>query len=108
MSYGNKKKKIIFEDTDGRHAQLRVRLRYDGITQVQFFHTLVTAYLNKDERITNLMDELKERVARQGRAKLKEGKKLRHAGQKQLREFTLTKDEKDGIFDLIAEEFGDL
>lgn len=29
-------KKIIFEDTDKRHADLKIRLHYDGLTQRDF------------------------------------------------------------------------
>ena len=34
-------KKIIFEDTDKRHADLKIRLHYDGLTQGVFFRMLV-------------------------------------------------------------------
>ncbi len=39
------KKKVIFDDTDVRHARLKVRLEYDGLSQAEFFRSFITGYL---------------------------------------------------------------
>ena len=49
--YGKNLKKVVFADTDKRHADLKIRLRYDGLTQLQFFQSIVTGYIEKDPRI---------------------------------------------------------
>ena len=48
-----KKKKIVFDDTDIRHAKLKIRLQHDGITQAEFFRALVTAYIEKDSSVVS-------------------------------------------------------
>ena len=49
--YGKEEKKITFADTDKRHAELRLKLRRDGISQVDFFKSMVTGYINNDPNI---------------------------------------------------------
>ena len=47
----NRTKRVIFDDTDTRHAQLKVRLEYDGLSQAEFFRSFITGYLEKDKSI---------------------------------------------------------
>ena len=37
INYGKNNKRIIFTDTDHRHAQLTLKLKDDGMTQAKFF-----------------------------------------------------------------------
>ena len=37
MSHGGNKKKIVFYDSDDRHASLKVKLQYHGLTQSASF-----------------------------------------------------------------------
>ncbi len=108
MKNGKELKKIIFEDTHARHAQLRVRLRHDGLTQGQFFTSLVAAYLDGSKDIMHVIDALKARLKKHGKHRNKTSKRLRERGQEQMREFGLSATERDRLFDLIAEEYGDL
>ena len=45
-------KRVIFEDTDKRHADLKIRLHYDEIKQGEFFRLMLTGYVNQDERLS--------------------------------------------------------
>ena len=60
MSDSNNKKKVVFSDTDTRHAQLKVRLQYDGISQAEFFRSFITGYLEKDKSIMEYIQRYKE------------------------------------------------
>ena len=51
----NREKRVVFTDTDTRHAQLRIRLQHDGITQAEFFRAIITGYLEKDGQITKYL-----------------------------------------------------
>ena len=51
--YGTKEKMVQFADLDKRHADLRLRLHYDGLTQGQFFRALVTGYVDRDPDIVS-------------------------------------------------------
>ena len=55
-NYGKNTKKIVFLDTDHRHAQLILRLRHHGLTQSDFFRALISGYIEGDE------DELLEKI----------------------------------------------
>ena len=103
-AYGKNSKRIIFTDTDHRHAQLILKLKNDGMTQAKFFRALITGYLSDDERIRNYIVDTGD---------LSKQKKLRNTndrkrGRDHMRDLGLSNDQVDNIFDLISEEFPDL
>ena len=102
--YGCEGKTISFVDDDKRHADLKIRLRHDGLTQTEFFQFIVTGYLNNDERIVNFVSEVKERLAKQGKVKIFKTKSMILQGESLATAFSLTDKEKDEIFDMISEE----
>ena len=106
--YGKGLKKIVFVDTDKRHADLRIRLRYDGLTQLQFFQSIVTGYVEKDPRIIEFFLDIKRALAKQGKSKINKSHSLYEDGEFNKALFKLTDEESDEIFDLIAEEISDI
>ena len=56
MSAKKNTKKIVFYDTDHSHAELKVRLKQDGISQSEFFRSVMTGYIIKKGNET--MDKL--------------------------------------------------
>jgi len=102
--YGSELKNVVFVEDDKRHADLRIRLRHDGITQTQFFQGIITGYLNKDERIIEYMTDLKYEIAKQGKSKIKKTRALIDDGSRILEEFSFTSAERKELFDVIAEE----
>jgi len=104
IEYGKNSKRIIFTDTDHRHAQLYLKLKDDGMTQAKFFRTLVTGYLSDDERIRDYIvdagDLSKQRKQRNA--------KLRERGKEITKDLGLSGDQVENIFDLISEEFPNL
>jgi len=104
INYGKNDKRIIFTDTDHRHAQLSAKLKNDGMTQAKFFRSLVTGYLSDDERIRSFIID---------NGTLSKEKKLRSAkaratGKDTMINLGLSNDQVDNIFDLISEEFPEL
>ena len=104
VKYGNLSKKILFCETDHRHAQLLIRLKHDNLKQSDFLRHLVTGYLDGDERIVSYIDEV-EPMANSKKAK---SKKLRQKGEQTLKDFSLSSTEVEDIFDLLEEEFEQL
>ena len=102
--YGKNEKRIVFTETDHRHAQLIVKLKTDGMTQAKFFRNLITGYLDGDERIESFIFELSELSNK----KKKKVKKLRSSGKNMLGDLGLDEEQIDDLFDVIAEEFPDL
>ena len=108
IKYGEEYKKISFYDSDKRHADLRIRLQYDGIKQSEFFRAVVTAYLEKEENFMAFLD--KHMSDNQMRSENKR-KKIQKANKKQKEvksKFGLNAGEIDSIYDLLEEENSEL
>jgi hypothetical protein len=106
-SYGKEQKKIIFASLDKTHAELIIRLRYDGLTQGNFFRFLVSLYLKNDPRVLSIVEDLKEEKGKFGRAKNKKTSSIHQERVSNEKLYGLTKAEKEEIFDMI-EKIGDL
>jgi len=103
-SYGKNKKRIVFSDTDHRHAQLILRLKHDGLKQSAFFRNIITGYLEGDERILDFVAEMAG-LSKQRKSK---NRRLIEQGNENLHDLGLAKEQIEDIFDLIAEEHPDL
>jgi hypothetical protein len=104
IDYGKNNKRIIFTDTDHRHAQLTLKLKNDGMTQAKFFRSIISGYLNDDERI-------RDYVVENGNLSIKKKQqniKARQRGKDSLSEMGLSNEQVEDIFDLISEEFPEL
>jgi len=102
-------KKIVFHDTDKRHADLKIRLHYDGFTQAGFFRAMISGYLNKDPAVIDFIQRVKEKRSIQSIKKRKNSKRLLEAGEEVKSKFSIFKDgEVENIFDIIEKEFPDL
>ena len=102
--YGKTGKKIIFYDTDKRHADLKIRLHYDGLTQSAFFRAIVTGYINQDENILKFIDFYKEQNSTQSKAKRDKIKSTNKTKQKTIDKFALGEKEIESIFDMLEAE----
>ena len=104
----SKKKKIVFDDTDIRHAQLKVRLQHDGLSQAEFFRCMITGYINKDSTLLEYVQGYKASKNIQSKKKRKKIQKDIEVGEDLMAKFGFKDDELENIFDLIAEEHPDL
>ena len=102
------KKRIIFDDTDIRHAQLKIQLQYDGLTQAEFFRALMTGYLEKNEEIVSYIDSYKLNKGVQSKTKVKMIQKEREEGEATMSKFGFKDEELENIFDIIANEYPEL
>ena len=99
--YGKEEKKIMFADTDKRHAELRLKLRRDGLSQVEFFKSILTGYIQNDPNIVSYIAGIKEDKKKIGKAKIETQKKLIESGNKILEDLGLTEKDLDFVYDLI-------
>ena len=102
------RKKFMFYDTGKRQADLRIRLRYDGLNQSQFFRAIISGYLDKDDLILEYLNNYKKQNQTQSIPKRHKSKKLVEKGKKNQKDFSLTNSDINDIFDIIAEEHPDL
>ena len=105
---GHTRKKVVFYSTDKAHADMKLRLKYDGLTQSSFFRGVIDGYINKDPSINDFIDRLKETASTQGKSKRKETKKLLRKGEEVAKKFGLDENEVDSIFDIIEKEHPEL
>ena len=104
IEYGKNNKRIVFTETDHRHAQLVVKLKTDGMTQANFFRSLISGYINGDERIESFVLENGNHSTK----RKQQIKKIRNTGRSKMSELGLDDQQVDNLFDLIAEEFPEL
>lgn len=104
LEYGKLNKKIVFTDNDHRHAQLIIRLRHDDLKQSTFFRSLITGYLEEDERILSFIDDLRSQSIR----KRDKSRKLKMDGKRLHDDAGFSDEQITDLFDLIAEEHPDL
>lgn len=100
----SERKKFMFYDTNKRQVDLRIRLKYDGMNQSQFFRAIITGYLNRDESILDYVDRYKEKYRLQGQKKRSGAKYLVKKGRTLEKEFGLNSEEIENIFDILEKE----
>lgn len=104
----NNKKKITYYEHPKVHADLKIRWQYDSLGQSEFFRVLCTAYLNKDQRILDILSEYKKENKIQNQTKRDKTQKLYEEGREVESKFSLKEDEIESIFDLLEKEHPDL
>ncbi len=106
--YGVNDKKVIFYDNDKRHADLKVRLQHDGLTQSAFFRMMITGYLQNNEQLLAFIDDYKEQNKVQSAKQRKKTNKMIERGRQTEAEHGLKESEVENIFDLIEQEHPEL
>ena len=102
MSDSDNKKRVVFNDTDTRHAQLKIRLQYDGISQAEFFRSFITGYLEKDKNVMEYIKTYKEKNSLMSKRNMKYVNKDTQKAEAILSQFGIKDDELENIFDIIA------
>ena len=103
-NFGQNTKRIVFTESDHRHAQLIVKLKNDGMTQAKFFRQMITGYLEDDDRIRGyVLDN-----SSLSKTKVRKTLKLVKQGKESMTSLGLDEEQVEDIFDMIAEEHPDL
>ena len=99
----NDRKKFMFYDSPDRQARLKIRCKYDGINQSQFFRFMISGYLENNPDIIKFLDECKQRflICGQGMQKRQKILKTHQLTREVENKFDLNKDEIENIFDII-------
>lgn len=106
--YGKREKRISFMDTDKRNADLRIRLKNDGLTKTKFFRAILSGYLGRDHLITSFIDKVKDTQSIQSSSKASVVKGLEEKGKENKRKFGLEDAEIENIFDILEKEHPEL
>ncbi len=100
----DKLKKIVFEEREGQHARLKIRLAYDNLKQGSFFREIIRLYIDKDPKMNAVIDLIKGSTKAMGRKKILRSKREIEEGENSLADFGLSEKEKKEIYDLIESE----
>tara|TARA_B100001057_G_scaffold491140_1_gene580778 strand:- start:4223 stop:4552 length:330 start_codon:yes stop_codon:yes gene_type:complete len=99
----NKNATFTFYCYEKESIDLKVRLRYDGLKQSEFFRTLLKMYVEKDPLMLDVVEKIKEQQKIMGKNKLKNNKKDYERSDQLLRDLGIASSDKDALFDLIEQ-----
>ena len=102
------RKKFMFYDTPKRQADLRIKLKNEGINQSQFFRAMITGYLSNDVGINDFLDRYKEQQNIQSTSRRNILNSENASENLTAKLFGLDDNDIENIFDLIEEEHPDL
>lgn len=92
---------FVFKCYEKESADLKIRLRYDGLKQSEFFRTLLQMYISKDLLMMEIVEKIKENQMIMGIKKRKLTLKEIKRGETVLEELGITQSDKRDLFDLI-------
>ena len=98
-------KKVVFTEDDDQYARMLIRLRYDKLTQGNFFRGLVELYVSNDLSMVHAIEKIKEKSSKMGNKKRHRTVSEIQKGEKMKQDFGLSDKEKGFIYDLIEEDF---
>lgn len=96
---------FVFYCYEKESADLKIRLRYDGLKQSEFFRTLLKMYVSQDPLMLQIVERIKQNQKVMGKKRLQKTKKDYEESSKILEDLGITESDKQNIFDLI--ELGD-
>ena len=95
---------FVFYCHEKESADLKIRLRYDGLKQSEFFRTLLKMYVIQDPLMLRVVEKIKEQQKTMGKLKLKNTRKDYENSSKLLSDLGITKTDKQSLFDLIESD----
>ena len=95
---------FVFYCYEKESADLKIRLRYDGLKQSEFFRTLLKMYVIQDPLMLRVVEKIKEQQKTMGKLKLKNTRKDYENSSKLLSDLGITKTDKQSLFDLIESD----
>ncbi len=94
-------KKVVFYEREHNSAELKIRLRYDMLTQGDFFRFIIQAYLTQDPRMLDLISDMKMVKSSMGTEKIKDTKREIKLGKNLKANLGLTPEDKENIYDIL-------
>jgi hypothetical protein len=93
--------KLVFSAYEKVSADLKIRLRYDNLTQTKFFAGIMRLYLENDQDMTNVIYKIKSHEGVMGKKKLNRSKKEIEYGEELMKELGITESEREDMYDMI-------
>lgn len=98
---------FVFYCYEKESADLKIRLRYDGLKQSEFFRTLLKMYVSQDPLMLQVVERIKQNQKVMGKKRLQKTSKDYDKSRDILEELGITDSDKQSMFDLIELESDD-
>lgn len=98
---------FVFYCYEKESADLKIRLRYDGLKQSEFFRTLLKMYVSQDPLMLEIVERIKQNQKVMGKKRLQKTNKDYKESSTLLSDLGITKSDKEDIFDLIEMDLVD-
>lgn len=92
---------FVFYCYEKESADLKIRLRYDGLKQSEFFRTLLKMYVSQDPLMLQIVERIKQNQKVMGKKRLQKTKKDYEQSDELLKDLGITESDKQNIFDMI-------
>lgn len=103
-----KEKRVIIKIPGTNHAEFKIRLNYDSLTQTSFFRAVMEGYISQDSLIIEYIEKYKEQTGKHSQHKKKTIQKNIDDRAATTRSFALDKEELSNLYDLVEKEFPEL
>jgi len=103
----NKNTRFFFYCYEKESADLKIRLRYDGLKQSEFFRSLLIKYIKKDPAMMQVVEDIKKESNVMGKEKLRRTKQDLERGKNLLKDLGIYESDKENIFDMIEMDLED-
>ena len=97
----NKNTTFSFYCYEHESVNLKIRLRYDGLKQSEFFRSLLLKYINKDPTMMSVVQDIKLEQKIMGKKKLKRTKDDYERSKDLLEDLGITESDRENIYDII-------
>ena len=97
----NKNTKFSFFCYEHESIDLKIRLRYDGLKQSEFFRSILLKYINQDPVMMSLVHDIKQKQNIMGKRKLKKTEVDYEKSKEMLESLGITESDKQDIYDII-------
>lgn len=104
MNDPQKKVSFVFYCFEKESADLKIRLRYDGLGQTEFFAGILKMYISQDPLVLDVVERIKSKGKKMGKNRLKNTRKDYERSKKLESSLKLTEEEREELFDVIQEE----
>jgi len=97
-------KMILFKENPKRHADFKIRLEYEGITQSKFFRLMLRKMVEQDKRVLSLVDDWKQennKITNRKQKMIEDDRKKREEFEE---EYTMSDKEIRGLYDLFEDD----
>ena len=101
-------KRVIIKLQEKQHAEFKILLHYDDLTQTGFFRAIADGYINRDKLIVEYVEKYKDTHGLQSKHKKKKRQQAEKERKQTMKNHALDVSEIDQLYDLVEKEFPEL